>query len=179
MVTGIRQTADQRRASVLKAAVTEFAHAGYAGTSTETIAARAGISQPYLFRLFGTKKDLFIATNDLVGERIIAELEGAAEGLDGTEALMAMGEAYHRLMEDAELLQVQMNGFAAATADPEIAASCRKVFEVLWHIVRERTGLPDDEIRQFFAAGMMISVASAINLLSISDHWARTLCVKP
>jgi AcrR family transcriptional regulator len=42
---------------VLNAAIVEFARAGYAGTSTEAIATRAGISQPYLFRLFGTKKE--------------------------------------------------------------------------------------------------------------------------
>ena len=66
-----RQTADERRTSVLAAAVTEFARSGYAGTSTEAIAQRAGISQPYLFRLFGTKKDLFIATYDLVSDRIV------------------------------------------------------------------------------------------------------------
>ena len=56
----IRQSADVRRASILRAAIVEFARSGYAGTSTEAIAARAGISQPYLFRLFGTKKDLLL-----------------------------------------------------------------------------------------------------------------------
>ncbi len=54
MVTS-RQTADERRTAVLAAAISEFALNGFAGTSTEAIAARAGISQPYLFRLFGTK----------------------------------------------------------------------------------------------------------------------------
>ena len=80
MVSG-RQTADERRTAVLAAAISEFARSGYAGTSTEAIAARAGISQPYLFRLFGTKKDLFVATYDLVGDRIIRELTLAGEGL--------------------------------------------------------------------------------------------------
>src|ERR1700691_288653 len=85
-----RLTAAGRREAVTDAAVHQFALDGCAGTSTETIAARAGISQPYLFRLFGSKKDLFIATYDQVGDRIIRELKAAAEGLDGQEALAAM-----------------------------------------------------------------------------------------
>src|SRR5271154_2785165 len=116
-----RQTAEERRTAVLAAAVTEFARSGYAGTSTETIAVRAGISQPYLFRLFGTKKDLFVATYDLVGDRIINELTSVSEGLHGEEALAAMGGAYLELMQDPELLQVQLHGFAAAPSDPDIA----------------------------------------------------------
>lgn len=164
---------------MLAAAITEFARSGYAGTSTDAIATRAGISQPYLFRLFGTKKDLFIATYDLVGERIIRELTAAGQGLEGEDALHAMGDAYLELMQDPDLLQVQMHGFAAATGDADIARSCRHTFEVLWHMVDERTDLPDDVIRQFFSTGMMISVMSAIDLLSIPDHWAQSFCPQP
>ena len=174
-----RQTADERRTAVLAAAITEFARSGYAGTSTDAIATRAGISQPYLFRLFGTKKDLFIATYDLVGERIIRELTKAAEGFEGEEALHAMGGAYLELMQDPDLLQVQMHGFAAATGDADIARSCRRTFEVLWHLIDERLGLDEEEVRQFFATGMMISVMSAIDLLSIPDHWAQSFCPHP
>ena len=174
-----RQTADERRTAVLAAAISEFARSGYAGTSTEAIAARAGISQPYLFRLFGTKKDLFVATYDLVGDRIIRELTMAGEGLGGEEALAAMGTAYVELMQDPELLQVQLHGFAAAPGDPDIARSCRRTFEVLQGMVRDRTHLSDDELRNFFAMGMLINVMSAIDLLSISDPWAQNLCPVP
>ncbi len=178
MVPG-RQTADERRTAVLAAAISEFARSGYAGTSTEAIARRAGISQPYLFRLFGTKKDLFVATYDLVGDRIIRELTSVSEGLEGEEALTAIGEAYVELMQDPELLQVQLHGFAAAPSDPDIARSCRRTFEVLADMVYARTGLSDDEMRQFFAMGMLINVMSAIDLLSIPDHWAQNLCPTP
>ncbi len=174
-----RQTADERRTAVLAAAITEFARSGYAGTSTDAIAARAGISQPYLFRLFGTKKDLFIATYDLVGDRIIRELTRAGEGLEGDDALHAMGGAYLELMQDPDLLQVQMHGFAAATGDADIARSCRRTFEVLWQMVDERLGLDEEAVRQFFATGMMISVMTAIDLLSVPDHWAQSFCPQP
>ena len=94
MMVSTRQTAAERRVAVLAAAITEFAKSGYAGTSTEAIAARAGISQPYLFRLFGTKKELFIATHDQVGDRIIKELTEASKGLSCDDAMHAMGIAY-------------------------------------------------------------------------------------
>jgi AcrR family transcriptional regulator len=179
MMVPARQTADERRTAVLAAAISEFARSGYAGTSTEAIASRAGISQPYLFRLFGTKKDLFVATYDLVGNRIIHELTSVSEGLEGEEALAAMGSAYLELMQDPELLQVQLHGFAAAPADPDIARSCRRTFQVLAAMVTERTHLSDDELRNFFAMGMLINVMSAIDLLSLTDTWAQNLCQMP
>lgn len=179
MMVSSRMTAPERRTAVLAAAITEFARSGYSGTSTDAIASRAGISQPYLFRLFGTKKDLFIATYELVSDRIIAAMTRAGTGLAGDEARDAMGAAYAELLQDPELLQVQLHGFAAAPSDPEIAATCRKTFEVLWHLIHERTGITDDEIRGFFSMGMMMNVMSAIDLLSVSDHWAQSFCPTP
>ena len=172
-------TASERRTAVLAAAITEFARSGYAGTSTDAIATRAGISQPYLFRLFGTKKDLFIATYDLVSDRIIAAMTRAGTGLEADAAILAMSNAYAELLQDPELLQVQLHGFAAAPGDPDIAATCRRTFEVLWHLVHERTDLSDEEIRQFFSMGMMMNVMSAIDLLSVNDHWAQSFCPTP
>jgi AcrR family transcriptional regulator len=176
MMVSTRQTAAERRVAVLSAAVTEFAKSGYAGTSTDAIAARAGISQPYLFRLFGTKKDLFIATYDLGGTRIVNELTRAIEGLEREEALHAMGMAYLQLMQDPEMLQMQMHGYAAATSDPDIAAACRKTFEVLWHLVKDKLKLDPEMIQDFFANGMLISVMSAIDLLSVKEQWAQSIC---
>src|ERR1700677_2822587 len=179
MMVPTRQTADERRTAVLAAAISEFARSGYAGTSTEAIASRAGISQPYLFRLFGTKKDLFVATFNLVGDRIINELTRAAEGLDGQAAKEAMGDAYLELMQDPELLQVQLHGFAAAPGDPDIARACRRTFEVLQQLAYERAHLTDEELREFFPMGMLINVMAAIDLLSVPESWAQNLCSFP
>lgn len=179
MMVSTRQTADERRTTVLAAAISEFARFGYAGTSTDAIATRAGISQPYLFRLFGTKKDLFLATYDLVADRIIGAMTRASAGLEGHAALDAMGVAYLELMQDPEILQVQLHGFAAAPGDPDIARTCRRTFEVLWELAHDRTHLPDEDLRSFFANGMMINVMSAIDLLSVSEHWAQSFCPMP
>ena len=179
MMVSTRMTANERRTAVLAAAITEFARSGYAGTSTDAIATRAGISQPYLFRLFGTKKDLFIATYDLVSDRIIAAMTRAGTGLEGAAAQEAMGTAYAELLQDPELLQVQLHGFAAAPGDADIAATCRRTFEVLWHLIHERTDMTDEEILKFFSMGMMMNVMSAIDLLSISAPWAQSFCPVP
>jgi len=174
-----RLTADERRGDVINAAMKEFALGGFAGTSTQAIANRVGVSQPYLFQLYRTKKDLFVATYDLVGLRIIKELSEAGEGLEGEEAMMAMGQAYLQLMQDPEILQVQLHGFAAAPADPDIARSCRRTFEVLAGVFFDRTHLSDDDLRNFFAMGMLINVMSAIDLLSVPEPWAQSLCPPP
>jgi len=179
MMVSTRMTASERRTAVLAAAITEFARSGYAGTSTDAIATRAGISQPYLFRLFGTKKELFIATYDLVSDRIIAAMTRAGTGLEGLAAREAMGAAYAELLQDPELLQVQLHGFAAAPGDADIAATCRRTFEVLWHLVRERTDMSDEDVRGFFAMGMMMNVMSAIDLLSVPAPWAQSFCPTP
>jgi AcrR family transcriptional regulator len=179
MMVSTRMTASERRTAVLAAAITEFARSGYSGTSTDAIATRAGISQPYLFRLFGTKKDLFIATYELVSDRIIAAMTRAGTGLEGQAAQEAMGTAYAELLQDPELLQVQLHGFAAAPGDADIAATCRRTFEVLWHLIHERTDMTDEEILKFFSMGMMMNVMSAIDLLSISAPWAQSFCPVP
>ena len=95
MVAGTeRKTAEERREAVLEAALTEFADNGFEGTSTDAIARRAGISQPYLFSLFGTKKELFTAAVERCFADTLEQFRAAAEGLTGEEALEAMGQAY-------------------------------------------------------------------------------------
>jgi AcrR family transcriptional regulator len=94
-----RPTATERKDDLLDAAVIEFAHHGYEGTSTEDIARRAGISQPYLFRLFGTKKELFKASVSRCFRETLEMFQRAAEGERGEAALKAIGEAYMDLLE--------------------------------------------------------------------------------
>ncbi len=91
MTTTTRQTADERRTAVLVTARKEFAEKGLHGASTDDIARAAGISQPYLFRLFGTKKELYLATAREANESLYAVFERASRGKTGKEAAAAMG----------------------------------------------------------------------------------------
>ena len=159
---------------MLNAAIVEFARSGYAGTSTEAIATRAGISQPYLFRLFGTKKELFIATYNMVTSRIEEAFIAVTRELEGEEAMAAMAMAYLELLEDPDLLQVQLHGFVAAAADPDIASACQDTFRRLWRLVDVATHAEPAVIRQFFAQGMLCNVLAAIDLRSVGEPWAQS-----
>ena len=169
---GGRLSADERRRAVLGAAMAEFARGGYAGTSTEAIATRARISQPYLFRLFHTKRELFIATMVATHDRIADAFRSAAAGRSGTEAMAAMGEAYKELLAERDLLLVQLHSYAASE-DPEIRAAARAGFRRLWSLVGELTGLPEDMVRLFFAQGMLLNVIAAIDAAALDEGWAQ------
>jgi AcrR family transcriptional regulator len=172
-----RLSADERRVSVLRAAMVEFAKGGYAGTSTEDIAQRAEISQPYLFRLFGTKRDLFIATMGLMHYRIEEAFRDASAGLTGIEAMAAMGASYKELLAERDLLLVQLHAYAASD-DEVIRKAAREGFSRLWHVVEQLTGLPEEPIRAFFAQGMLLNVVAAIDVAGLDESWARA-CQEP
>jgi AcrR family transcriptional regulator len=155
----------------------EFARGGYAGTSTEAIAERAGISQPYLFRLFGTKRELFVATMGLMHSRIEAAFRSAATGLSGVEAMAAMGASYKELLAERDLLLVQLHAYAASD-DEVIRQAAREGLRRLWTVVEELTGLSGEPIRAFFAQGMLLNVVAAVDAVSLDESWARA-CQAP
>lgn len=155
-------SAEERRTQIVAVAARAFAGGGLHGTSTEKIAADAGISQPYLFRLFPTKVDLFLACVGRCFERVRATFAAAAEGLVGEEALVAMGQAYFELLGDPDLLRLQLHAYASAAAEGgPIRDLVRRGFLDLVDEVQERTGLGDDEIQQFFSTGMLINVVAS------------------
>jgi AcrR family transcriptional regulator len=170
----VRMSADERRRQVLKAALSEFARGGFAGTSTETIAARAGISQPYLFRLFPTKKALFIACIESCFGRVEQCFVEASEGLTGKDALDAMALAYGDLVTDRELLLSQHHSYAAC-GDPEIRTAVRDCFGRLWGAVAARSACSIEELQLFFAMGMLWNVAAAMDLVDLPETWAQSL----
>ena len=121
MAQATRQTAGERRIAVLEAANVEFALRGLHGASTDAIARRAGISQPYLFRLFGSKKELFIAVIEDCFARTLESFREAASGKSGADALQAIGETYAvSIEEDRTMLQGQLQSYAASVEDDDI-----------------------------------------------------------
>jgi len=169
-MTRQRMPAAERRELVLEAAVAEFAAHGLAGTSTEEVARRAGISQPYLFRLFPTKKALFLALVDRCFRRVRDTFTAAAGDLTGDEALAAMADAYERLLDDRTLLLLQMQIYAACD-DAEIRQATRTGYKHLWELVERITGLPFQRVVDFFAVGMLMNVAAAMDLPSVDERW--------
>jgi AcrR family transcriptional regulator len=173
--TSERRTADERRDEVLDAAIAEFALAGLHGTSTEKIAQRVGLSQPYLFRLFGTKKQLFIAAIERCLAETLELFRAAAEGAPREEALMAMGRAYREnLLPDQTRLLAQMQAYAACY-DEDVRAVVRRGYGDLYEFIERASGATDEEVMQFFAHGMLLNVITALDVTELDTGWARRL----
>jgi AcrR family transcriptional regulator len=165
MATTVRQTAGERREAVLEAARHEFARHGLHGTSTDAIARRAGISQPYLFRLFGSKKELFLAVNDACFARTLDVFRHAASGKSGVDALRAIGEAYGQLIdEDRAMLQGQLQAYAASVEDEDVRASSSRGYSRLVDFVETVSGADRETIARFFATGMLLNVLVALDV---------------
>jgi AcrR family transcriptional regulator len=172
---GPRMTADERRDAIVAAATEEFATGGLVGASTEAIARRVGVSQPYVFQLFGTKKDLFLAVVRSCFSRIILTFEDAAArwtpGTDDCDSpLMAMGLAYKRLLADRTLLLMQLQSYAACS-DPDVRAAVREGWRQLYGRVREMSGASTQELHEFFGQGMLLNLGAAVGLPGEAKDW--------
>jgi len=174
-VTAQRKSADERREAVLEAALEEFAARGLDGASTEAIAAKAGISQPYVFRLFGTKKELFMAVIGRCFRQTLELFQRAAEGRRGEAALKAMGDAYvNELLPDRTRLRAQMQAYAACE-DDEIRTVVRDGYGDLVAYAERVSGLSPEAIGRFFATGMLLNVIASMGLQNLEEPWAARL----
>jgi AcrR family transcriptional regulator len=163
-------TADERRRELVEAAIAEFAQGGLAGTSTEAIARRAGISHAYLFRLVGTKRELFLAAVDRAFGRVI-EVFAAVEG--SPPAFADLGAAYKGMIRDGHELAFQFQAYAAC-GDPDVRERVERRYLEVFDWVRRATGASVDETRLFVATGLLISVGSLIgsDTLSPDGSWS-------
>lgn len=170
-----RQTADERRETILEAATIEFAAKGLHGTSTEDVARRAGISQPYVFRLFGTKKRLFAETCRRCMREVREAMVKAAEGRSGADALASMGDAYIELLAaDPNRLTLQMHMYAASD-EPEIREVAREGYGELVRFAEQVSGGSGKHVSDFFAKGMLINVLAAMDVRDAGIDWADRL----
>ncbi len=171
-----RLHADERRAEVVQAAVKAFSVGGYAGTSTEEIARLAGVSQPYLFRLFGSKEALFLAAVASCFEQVRLAFADAARHPvsvgDFHPVLAAIANRYAEFLKDRTLLRLQLHAYAASS-DPTIRAFVRAEFAKLIAAVSQLSGVPAAELREFFAEGMVMNLAAALELTDADVAWQR------
>ena len=172
----IRSRKDERRREIVEFAVREFAVRGLHGTPVEAIAKKVGVSQPYLFQLFGTKKDLFIAAVRRCFERTVGTFRTAAAeaGADASteDILMSMGLAYHHLVQDRSLLMMQMQSYVACE-DEEVREVVREEFTRLVRFVQSASGANDQAVRDWLAFGMLMNVGAAMDLNGVDEDWAR------
>src|ERR1700704_2203837 len=151
-----RHTAEERRTEITAAAAIEFARRGLDGATTDRIAERAGVSQPYVVRLFGTKKALFLAVANRAFERVADAFRASAVGAGRDE------------------LALQLQLYAAAY-DPEIRTCVATRFAQLHELCGELSGAEPERLRAFIAQGMLCNVATALDMPQIAwdENWAR------
>ena len=177
-----RVPAAERRDALITAAVHQFARGGLTGTPVERIAREVGVAQPYVFSLFPTKRDLFLAavqrsfehTAELF-ERAAADFDAGRVAPDVDTKLGAMGRAYKQMLateRDRDWLMIQHQAFAACY-DDEVRARVRDLFADLILTVRRLSGADAERIDEFFRYGMAHNVAAALDVdaLSIDSDW--------
>ncbi|HTR73305.1 MAG TPA: helix-turn-helix domain-containing protein [Solirubrobacteraceae bacterium] len=175
-----RVPAAERREELIAAAVHEFARGGLHGTPVERIARHVGVAQPYVFSLFPSKRDLFLAALERGFQRIAVAFERAAEDYKAgcgpaecEDALQAMGIAYKALLDsDRDYLMLQHQSYAACD-DPVVCARVRHGFANLVDLARELSGAEPERLDDFFRHGMALNVAAAMGVeeLSVQCPW--------
>ena len=163
-----RMSAGERREQVLTAAMAAFARTGYAGTSTDVVARAAGVSQPYVVRMFGTKRELFLAVFERAADSIRAAFTGVLSARptdrpfdpDSDDDWAEMGAAYTELLADRTFLLVLMHGFAAGD-DDAIGARARSCMGDIYDVLLG-TGCTSERAVAFVAHGMLLNVMIAM-----------------
>jgi AcrR family transcriptional regulator len=178
-----RVPAAERREELITAAVHEFAHGGLHGTPVERIARRVGVAQPYVFTLFGSKRELFLAALERSFERIAGAFERAAaeyrEGrapADCEDALEAMGLAYVDLLSsDRDYLMLQHQSYAACN-DELVCARVRHCYAELVGLAQTLSGAENERIDDFFRHGMVLNVAATLGVEDLSSgcEWVKS-----
>ena len=162
----------ERRAQVLRIAAGEFADHGLHGASVETIAHEAGITQAYVFRLFGTKKALFLELVGAAFDRFTDGMADAATGARGLDALARMGARYYESLADRTTLLLQLQGFAAC-GDREVRHLVRTRVARMWDTVSGTSGVDPVTVKSFLAFGMLLNSAAALDVAELDEPWAH------
>jgi AcrR family transcriptional regulator len=175
-----RVPAAERREALITAAVHEFAHGGLHGTTVESIARRVGVAQPYVFSLFGTKRDLFLAALERSFEKVADTFRRAAADFAGgrapaecDDALDAMGRAYAELLSaDRDYLMLQHQSYAACGEDELVRARVRHRYAELVELAGSLSGAEPERLDDFFRHGMALNVAAALGVEDLSSDCA-------
>jgi TetR/AcrR family transcriptional regulator len=168
VVPATRMASDERRVLVLEAATAVFGQRGYAGTTTDQVATAAGVSQPYVVRIFGTKEKLFLAVLHRALETLMTAFRGALAENSDVPAHDRLGHAYADLLVDRGLLLSLMHGFVLG-ADPEIGKTARHGFLDVYNFLKIEAGMTPAEASDFLAHGMMLNTLIGIRMADEYD----------
>jgi TetR/AcrR family transcriptional regulator len=168
VVPATRMASDERRVLVLEAATAVFGQRGYAGTTTDQVATAAGVSQPYVVRIFGTKEKLFLAVLHRALDTLMTAFRGALAEKSDVPVHDRLGLAYADLLVDRGLLLSLMHGFVLG-ADPEIGKTARHGFLDVYNFLKIEAGMTPAEASDFLAHGMMLNTLVGIRMADEYD----------
>jgi AcrR family transcriptional regulator len=159
---------DETRQIIYEAARHEFAGSGYAATSMETVARRAGVSTKTLYRLVPNKASLFEGMVSDRLDRFLADVNlRAVDHADIEQALVAALMACANLSLDEEVVALQRMVLQEAGKSSDIAGAFYRngiqgTLAALadWLRVQQRRGLIEvDDVEE--AAGMLLGMVAA------------------
>ena len=178
-----RLSAVERRQAVLDTACCVFSRSSYRAATTAEIAREAGITEPILYRHFGSKRDLYLACLDEAwrGFRLACEQALAS---DPEQSLGAIADAYMAKGRKLRVVDLWIQALNEASEDKVIAAAVRKqireVRDFFADVIRDgqRRGVvhadrdPDAEAWIFVAAGLLATIDGRLGGL-LGDDLAR------
>ena len=152
-----------RRELIVDAAMAVFGDYGYVGTTTDQVARAAGVSQPYVVRMFGTKEKLFLEVLEKALGTLLADFRAALADSSEVPLYVRLGRAYFNLLSDRGLLLSLMHGFVLGS-DPVIGARCRQGYLGVYQFLREEAGFSPDQSHAFLANGMLINTMVGLRM---------------
>lgn len=155
---------DARRGLIVEAALRLFAQRGFASTTTDDIARAAGISQPYVIRLFGSKRALFVAVVDHAFDVVFGVLGAVPRGHGGGDRLAAMQDAYREIADDREIALMILQAVAAAVDDDVVRSVVQTHVQALHKAVWSAAGGDTDHVREFFGLVMLLNAVTALGV---------------
>jgi AcrR family transcriptional regulator len=160
-----RLSSDERREQIVLAAMAVFGSRGYVGTTTDEVAKAAGVSQPYVVRLFGSKENLFLAAMEEALVRMTASFRAAlADDASDRPLDKRIGEAYVDLLSVRGLHQTLAHCYLLG-GHPVIGPAARRGFAQVWRLFRDEAGFDAERAREFMAEGMLISTMIGLRLV--------------
>lgn len=162
--TASRVSADERRAQAVAAGFHAFAELGITTAAVQAIADAIGVSQPYVFRLFGSRQKLVLACLDELEDRIRAVFELSVVAAP-QDALAAMGAGLRALLADGVIAGFWLQAASAsARADEVIAERCRVLIAHLLAEGERLTGAGSEELAKAFGRGSAVVLLQALGV---------------
>lgn len=164
-----RMKSEDRRELILAAATTVFGESGYVGATTDQIAQTAGVSQPYVVRMFGTKQKLFLEVLHRALRHLMSTFRFELSRTSDEPLHQRLGVAYARMSGDQSgLLLCLMHAFVLG-GDPEIGEAARWGFLEVYTLLRDEAGFDAEEATRFLAYGMLMNTLIGVRMNEAFD----------